>query len=54
METSVCSAKTAARVKRKVIVRPAMVYWLETLVLTKKGGRADVKVFTGSDQVRQD
>lgn len=38
METSVCSAKIAARVKRKVIVRPAMVHGLETLVLTKKGG----------------
>lgn len=35
METSVCSAKI---VKRKVIVRPAMVYGSETLVLTKKEG----------------
>lgn len=38
METRVCSAKIAARVKRKVMVRPAVGYGSETLVLTKKGG----------------
>ena len=60
----ICNRRLPARVKGKVyssVVRPAMVYGLETVAVTKKtsrrnGSRRDenVKVCYGSDEKRQD
>ena len=60
----ICDRRLPARVKGKVyssVVRPAMVYGLETVVVTKKTSRRDgsrrdknVKVYYGSDEKRQD
>ena len=58
----ICDRRLPARVKGKVyssVVRPAMVYGLETVAVTKKqvdGSRRDenVEVCYGSDEKRQD
>ena len=60
----ICDRRLPARVKGKVyssMVRPAMVYGLETVAVTKKTSRRDgsrrdenVEVCYGSDEKRQD
>ena len=58
----ICNKRLPARVKGKVyssVVRPAMVYGLETVAVTKKGrdgSRRDenAEVYYGSDKKRQD
>lgn len=51
----ICDRRTAAKMKGniyKIIVRPAVIYGLEVVALTKRGGQAgDVKM-TIMDEVR--
>ena len=55
----ICDRRLPTRVKGKVyssVVRPAMVYGLETVAIGRDGSRRDenVEVWYGSDEKRQD